>query len=61
MARLTKVEKLALLSGRQDAPHAPPPLPPQLTPRQFLDFATFASRFVRLKPTRPLTGEKWRL
>ncbi len=64
MARLTPAEKAALLAGTRPLgstrPAAPAP-PPKLSPREYLDFATQASRLVTTpKPVR-FTGEHWRL
>jgi|GEM_PF-2822563 len=61
MARLSNTEKrqLAAATKRRSAP--PAPVAPQLSPRAYVDFATFAARFSPApKPVR-FVGEEWKL
>lgn len=61
MARLSKTEKrqLAAATKRRSAQRAP--VAPPLSPRAYLEFATFAARFGPVaKPVR-FSGDEWKL
>ena len=60
MAKLTELEKTSLLAPLRSQALPPPP-PPKLTRRQYLDFATFASRLARVEKRVAFVGQKWRL
>ena len=61
MARLTETEKRQLVAAtkRRPAKFVPPPRP--MSPREYVEFATFAERFARgSKPVR-FVGDEWKL
>ena len=61
MARLSETEKRQLVAAtkRRPAKSAPPPRP--MSPREYVEFATFAARFARgSKPVR-FVGDEWKL
>lgn len=61
MARLTDREKKQLREATRNNPPAPAPRPRTMTPREYVEFATFAARFARgTKPVR-FSGDRWRL
>lgn len=69
MARLSEEEKQTLRAMRHVQPQkseartgeSREPASPALTPREYVEFATFASRFDRShKPVR-FTGDQWKL
>jgi hypothetical protein len=61
MARLSKVEKRQLVAATKRRAAKPAPLPPLLSPRAYVEFATFAARFGGApKPVR-FGGDEWKL
>ena len=60
MARLSKTEQAQLKKAvAQRSPVPPPPQP--MSPRAYIQFATFAARFDRsIKPVR-FSGDQWKL
>lgn len=61
MARLSEIEKRQLVAATKRRPvkSAPPPRP--MSPREYVEFATFAARFARgSKPVR-FVGDEWKL
>ncbi len=60
MAKLSKMEKEALLAVSRRAPQADSALP-KLTPQQYLDFAKQMSQLVKPRTEVGFVGDKWRL
>ena len=61
MARLNSTEKRQLADTAQRRSAKPTPLPRLMTPRAYVEFATFAARFDRAtKPVR-FVGDEWKL
>jgi hypothetical protein len=60
MARLSKIERAQIKEAVERRPSRPPPLR-VVSPRSYIEFATFAARFNRSpKPVR-FTGDHWKL
>lgn len=60
MARLTETEKRQLTEAAKRRVEKPPP-PRPMSPRAYVEFATWAAKFSRgTKPVR-FTGENWKL
>jgi hypothetical protein len=61
MARLSNTEKRQLIAATKRRPARPAPVAPQLSPRAYVEFATFAARFgPATKPVR-FVGDEWKL
>ena len=62
MALLSEIEKRQLVApAAKGRPAQPAPLLRPMTPRAYVDFATFAARFGRTtKPVR-FVGDEWKL
>jgi len=61
MARLSDTEKRQLVAATKRRPAKSPPPPRPMSPREYMEFATFAARFARgSKPVR-LGGDEWKL
>jgi hypothetical protein len=61
MARLSSTEKRQWVAAtkRRSAPPAPPPR--LMSPREYVEFATFAARFSRAKKPVRFVGDEWKL
>ena len=61
MARLSSTEKHQLVAATKRQFAKPAPLPRPMSPRAYMEFATFAARFGRApKPVR-FVGDQWKL
>ena len=61
MARLSKTEKRQLIAATKRSSAKPAPAAPLLSPRAYVEFATFAAKFDRsIKPVR-FIGDNWKL
>ena len=61
MARLSNTEKRQLAAATKRRSAQPAPLPRPMSPRAYVEFATFAARFGRAtKPVR-FVGDEWKL
>lgn len=61
MARLSNTEKRQLIAATKRPSAKPAPVVPLLSPRAYVEFATFAARFSPApKPVR-FVGDHWKL
>lgn len=61
MARLSDIEKRELIAATKRHPAKSAPPPRSMSPREYVEFATFAARFARgSKPVR-FVGAEWKL
>ncbi|MBL9201402.1 MAG: hypothetical protein JNL39_12905 [Opitutaceae bacterium] len=61
MARLSEIEKRQLVAATKHRLAKPAPQPRPMSPREYVEFATFAARFARGgKPVR-FVGAEWKL